>query len=599
MSLGMSPAQNERLVAIAQAARLAAWGEKEGLYAAACAELGLSRATLLKRLKEATVTVPRKRRADAGESVLTREEALIIDGYLLESTRKNNKRLASFDLAVETLRANGLIRAGRVDKDTGEIIPLSIAAIRKAMAGYGLHPDTVNAPAPVTAMASKHPNWCWQIDPSLCVLYYLRTGKKEAGLQVMEAKEFYKNKPQNVEKIINDRVWRYVVTDHISGTFYVEYVTGAESGENLSTIFINATQKRPDDPFHGVPFLVMLDPGSANTGAVFRNLARHLQVGLLINLPGRPRAKGQVEKTNDLIERDFESGLRFVSIHSLDELNAYAWNWMRWFNGSREHTRTKTTRYAAWLRIREAELRIAPPVALMRELAHTAPIQRTVNPYLRVSFNGTEYDVSGVPDVNVKDKVLVCRNPWREDAAQVVVVGEDGHEHFHVVEPVLLDGYGQAIGAAIIGETYKRHADTPAQTAGKAIEQIVTGTASQAEAEAARKAMNANQALPFGGQIDPYKHVDTNALPAYLAKRGTALNVPMTAHVEAKPLNPVVAAGHLKRLLGEAWGPDSYARLVAGWPEGVMEQDIEHVAAALRGPGEDAHQKQAGLRLVS
>ena len=595
----MSPARNERLVAIAQAARLAAWGEKEGLYAAACDELGLSRATLLKRLKEATVTIPRKRRADAGESDLSRDEALTLDGYLLESTRKNGKRLASLDLAVETLRANGLIRAGRVDKETGEITPLSTPAIRKAMAAYGLHPDRVNAPEPVTALASKHPNWCWQIDPSLCVLYYLRAEKKETGLQVMDAKAFYKNKPGNTAKIVNDRVWRYVITDHLSGTFYVEYVLGAESGENLSNVFIHATQKRPGDPFHGVPFLAMLDPGSANTGAVFRNLARHLQVGLLINTPGRPRAKGQVEKMNDLIERDFESGLRFVSVHSLDELNAYAWEWMRWFNGSRVHTRTGMTRYAAWLSIREAELRIAPPEALMRELTHTAPQARTVNPYLRVSFEGREYDVSAVPEVCVKQKLLVCRNPWRPEAAQVVVVGEDGHEHFHIIETVEKDAYGQVIGAAVIGESYKRHADTPAQTAAKAIERLVTGAASQGEAEDIRRAIEANKALPFNGQIDPYKHVDTGALPTYLPKRGTTLSVPMTAHAEEKPMNHVEAAGHLRRLLGEAWGPELFKRLVAGWPEGVMQADLPDVAQALRGAEDDTSQKRAGLRLVS
>lgn len=595
----MSPAQNERLVAIAQAARLAAWGEKETLYAAACAELGLSRATLLKRLKAATVTIPRKRRADAGASDLTRDEAITIDAYLLESTRKNGKRLASFELAVDTLRANGLIRAGRVDRETGEIVPLSIAAIRKAMAHYGLHPDRVNAPEPVTALASKHPNWCWQIDPSLCVLYYLRGGQKAYSLQVMDAKAFYKNKPGNVEKIVNERVWRYVVTDHLSGTFYVEYVTGAESGENLSHIFINATQKREDDPFHGVPFFAMLDPGSANTGAVFRNLARHLQMELLINLPGRPRAKGQVEKTNDLIEREFESGLKFMRVESLEDLNAQAWRWMRWFNGAKAHSRHGMSRYAAWLSIREAELRLAPPVALMRELAHTAPQERTVTPYLRVSFEGREYDVSGVPEVCVKEKVLVCRNPWRLESAQVVRIGEDGHEHFHVIEPVEKDSYGQVIGAAVIGESYKRHADTPAQTAAKEIERRVTGTDSPAEAEAARRALDANQALPFGGQIDPYKHTDPGVLPTYLPKRGTALSVPMTAHAEEKPLNHVEAAGHLRRLLGDAWGPTLFQRLVVGWPEGVMQAELPDVAQALRGAEEDTHQKRAGLRLVS
>lgn len=593
-----SPALNERLVAVAQARRCAAWGEKEGIYAAACVELGLSRATLLKRLKEATVTSPRKRRCDSGDSALTFDEAMHIDAYMLETTRQTNNRLASFELTVETLRANGLIRAVRVDRETGEVVPLSIPAIRRAMTGYGLHPDRLNAPEPVTPLASKHPNWCWQIDPSLCVLYYLRCGAKaeKTGLQVMDAKVFYKNKPQNVEKIVNDRVWRYVLTDHASGTFYVEYVLGAESGENLSSIFINATQKRADDPFHGVPFIAMLDPGSANTGAVFRNLAKHLQMELQINLPGRPRAKGQVEKMNHIIEREFESGLRFISINSLEELNVQAWRWMRWFNGSKVHTRTKTTRYNAWLRIRPDELRIAPPVALMRELAHTQPIERTVTPFLRVSFNGTEYDVSTVPDVCVKQKVLVCRNPWREETAQVVVTGEDGHEHFHVVEPVLLDEYGQARDAAIIGESYKRHADTPAQTARKEIERLVTGGGNVAEVAAARKAINSNKALPFGGRIDPYKHVDTAVLPAYLPKRGTALNVPLTAQVEIKRLSHAETAALLSRLLPD-WGREDMRALKAGWPEGVLPDDVETVAAALR-RARDLTQERPRLALV-
>jgi hypothetical protein len=83
---------------------------------------------------------------------------------------------------------------------------------------YGLHPDQLLAPAPVTELASRHPNHVWQIDASLCTLYCLGNGAK--GLQGMEGQVYYKNKPGNLERI-GQPVWRYVVTDHASGWLYV------------------------------------------------------------------------------------------------------------------------------------------------------------------------------------------------------------------------------------------------------------------------------------------------------------------------------------------------------------------------------------------
>ena len=45
-----------------------------------------------------------------------------------------------------------------------------------------------------------------------------------------------------MKKIENDRVIRYVMTDHYSGSIYVEYVYGSESSENLIEIFLNGIQ---------------------------------------------------------------------------------------------------------------------------------------------------------------------------------------------------------------------------------------------------------------------------------------------------------------------------------------------------------------------
>ncbi|MFM2520608.1 integrase, partial [Escherichia coli] len=107
------------------------------------------------------------------------------------------------------------ISAGRTDETTGEFFPLSEDAISRALRNYGLHPEQLDAPAPHTEVASLHPNHVWQIDASLCTLYYLSNGHK--GLQVMDSAKFYKNKPANLARIASDRVWSYEITDHASG----------------------------------------------------------------------------------------------------------------------------------------------------------------------------------------------------------------------------------------------------------------------------------------------------------------------------------------------------------------------------------------------
>ncbi len=98
--------------------------------------------------------------------------------HAARGTRKNGKRLYSIADAVETLRSNGFITAGRTDEATGEFFPLSEDTISRALRNYGLHPEQLDAPAPSSEMASLHPNHVWEIDASLCTLYYLSNGHK-------------------------------------------------------------------------------------------------------------------------------------------------------------------------------------------------------------------------------------------------------------------------------------------------------------------------------------------------------------------------------------------------------------------------------------
>lgn len=593
----MSAVLTEQLVAVAQAARTAGHGGKGAIYRRACAELGLSHATLQRKLKEVSVTNQRKRRSDAGRSALTREEAMRVSALLIESTRKNDKRLYSVLDAVKLLRANGMIAAEKTDADSGEMTELSESTVQRALRMYGLHPDQLLAPAPVTELASLHPNHVWQIDASLCVLYYLRpsVNVQGNGLRVMDHAEFYKNKPKNVAKIAADRVWSYEITDHTSGWIYVEYVMGAESGENLCTVLINAMQERGGaDLLHGVPRILMLDAGSANTAAMTRNLCRSLGIDLSVHAVGNARATGQVENSRNIIERKFEPGLKFQPVNSLDEINALAKKWRMHFNATAPHSRHGMPRSQMWMAIKATQLVKAPSVEVCRELAVAQPESRKITPKLRVSFHGHEFDVSTVPGVMVGESLMVTRNPWRSDAAQVVQADADGREVFHVVHEVMKNEFGFAEKAAVIGENFKSHAETPAQKAIKEIEMIVTGADSAAGAAAARKA----KSIPFGGQFDPYKHIDDATLPNYLPRRGTAHEL-VAPTVEYPPLSHVEAAKQLKQAVeaaGGSWTGARFAWLVQRFPAGVPADQIGALAAELTSPASEMKQP---LRVVA
>lgn len=575
----MSAVVTEKIVSLAQQLRAAPHGEKSALYKNASAELGLSQASLMRRMKSVALTKTRKQRSDAGKVALTPDEALHISALIVEQTRKNNKRLMPLGDAVAALREAGLIAAEWIDQETGEVRPLSVSAISRALRTYRMHPDQVAAPAPVTSLQSEHPNHCWQVDASLCTLYYLGNGLH--GLRSTDPKAHYKNKPGNLEKISANRVWRYAITDHASGWIYVEYVLGAESGENLVSVLINAMQERGGgwDMLHGVPRILMTDPGAAMTGALFRNLCRSLRIELIINEVGNARAKGQVENAHNLIETKFEPGLKLQRIDDLADLNAKARDWRVRINAEHVHSRHGMTRSAAWARITAGQLIKAPSVEICRELAVSLPEQRRVSPKLRVSFHGREYDVAGVPDVIVGEKLLITRNPWRADAAQVVLRDADGREIFHVIDAVEKGAFGFDVAAPVIGQRHARHAETPAQKAGRAMERLAMDVATDEEAAAARK----GRKLPFGGRIDLFKPVDESAMPTPLPRRGQEheLSAP---RVVFQPLTVAEAARTLKARIeaaGGKWSPDHYAHLAQRYPDGVPADDIDAIGERL------------------
>lgn len=583
----MNAALNSRLSAIARHAETLDYGEKTPYFQRMAAELGMSLDSLYRKLKSVRVTAPRRRRTDAGETALALAEAQMISMVLMESMRRNGKRLMTIERAVDMLRANGKIRAERLDEETGEVLPLSTTTITRALRHYKLHPDQLLAPTPHTALRSLHPNHCWQIDPSLCILFYLPKNKTDSGLRIMREEQFYKNKPGNLKRIERDRVWRYVISDHFSGAIFVHYVFGGETSENICEALIRCMQPKADitrDPFRGVPQMVMLDPGSANTSASFRNLCRQLGITVQINKPGNPRAKGQVENANNLVETHFESGLRFIAIDDIEQLNVLAVRWMRFFNGQREHTRHGMTRYSAWQSITSEQLILPPPADYCRELAISAPQERKVRGDLTISFNGNVFDVSAVPGVMVAEKLLVAKNPWQPEAAQVLTYDEQQRESWLTIEPLVLTDGGFRADAAVIGEEYKAPADTPATANAKALDKLAMGADTLQEAEAARKA----KALPLGGRIDPYAHQEQvleKSRVQHLPRRGQQLDYNRMEVTEQK-LNLVEAAKVLKPRIeaaGKDW-PQALAWLHEHYSDGVPSDAIDGIVAELTKP---------------
>jgi len=135
--------------------RDAPWGQKDKVVDRASQVLGKSKPTLYRLFPElVAIRKPRRRRADAGQTALTREEAAILSATLMEHTRGNGKRTLSVAQALTNLRASGLIRAQRTDPDTGEVTLLSAATTERALRQYVMHPSQLNQPEPVMRLRS-------------------------------------------------------------------------------------------------------------------------------------------------------------------------------------------------------------------------------------------------------------------------------------------------------------------------------------------------------------------------------------------------------------------------------------------------------------
>lgn len=575
-------ASTEYFKSLAARIESAGHGQRGVLIQGAQNMLSMSRQQIYRNLQKVGWRSCRKVRADKGDSDITDDELRFIVNLMLESTRENKKQLLTWEDAVSIAQANGHVKS--------QSHPATYSRVARER---GFHPDQLKSPTPHQDMKSLHPNHVWQFDVSLCVLYYM----DDDGLEPMDKKRFYQNKPQYMEKIKKKRCLRYLVTDHTSGAMYLKYYVAA--GEDQETLFeflmdAFAASDHPQDPFHGVPWVLIWDAGAANQSHLIKNLLQQLGVQHWHHMPGVPRAKGQVEGGHNIVERSFEGRLSMMNIRNIDELNAAAGEWMRWFNGTKKHRRHGHTRYQQWQTIREGQLRLCPDRVICEALLQTKPEQRQVKGNLTISykvkgFEASSYSVAHVPDIRVGDMVTVCVNPYHAPNIYVIEAGEHA-DNYISCEPLSRDENGFMSDATVWMEGFASKEDTESNKRRKSMLKEAYGTDTQLGVDQAR----AKREPTFNGHVDPITYMGESHQTDYMKRKGTTLNVPDRVSVEIQAMTMTAA---IKQLINEhgITVDKSTRKLLADWyPDGIFETDLPDAAQRLNGWTEE----NIGLRLV-
>lgn len=566
----------------------AATAGRGALVTAASQTLRCSVQTVYRQLRAVGWSSGRKPRTDRGRSRVSEELARAAAGLVTVGTRANGKRTMPLTVACAVLASNGY---GIPHPATGDITMPSSSTLSRAMRIHGCHPDQLERGKPAMELRSLHPNHVWQLDASLCVLFYLPRGR----VKVMDEKAFYKNKPDNLAKAERARVWRMVITDHHSGALFFQYVLGAEDALAVLDTLIRAMVRRgAADPMHGVPACLITDKGAGNRSGLVGRWLRSLGIVHLTHMAGNPRAKGQVEQAQQLIETQFEGRLPCMQIADLGALNAAAERWRLHYNANATHGRHGRTRNEAWLTIRQEQLRVAPSEELLRDLVATEPREVKVSPKMTISHaikgQGTrDYDVRYVEGLGVGQTVRVVVNPYRAPAVDVIVSKADGAEVITTVEPIQRDEAGFRTDAQVIGEGYAALPDTLTDKHLKDIKREAHAANTLADADKAARARKT--AYPHLDML-----ADTQDAPTYIQRRGTVLGVDATRR-ELAPLSHIEAAKRLRNMVGDKWGPDAMAWLRQRYPDGVPQDALEDIAARFITPATAA--TPAPLRLVA
>ena len=440
------------LTEIANRLDAAPYGRAGDIAEEYCAAMGWSATTFWRYARKGGYRKERKARSDKGAIRKMGADTIRKAAAVIEKTRRKTGKvnMTTWGL-LDRFQENGIISPEERPHES---------TLNRHLREMGISRRDLARPEPAWPQRSLYPNHIHLIDASVCVLWDFKDQKKLATRNMQT--EFYKNKPgfwRKVKKVI----LRYICVDHCTGWFFVWYYYA--KGEDFNNLFDftmrawGVKENRDLFPAHGVPAMLMLDKGAANTSAAYTNLMENLHVPVYVHTPGKPWISGTVETAHGWWEKIFEGDLSLLSIANVDELNALALDRCQYVNAVRPHTRHGMTRFEAFSRIdAKRHLRNCPTVEVCRKLAHSHAEPATVDGYKQIRYDNRFYLLKG--EFRRGDKVYVRFNPDDFPALEInTAIDERGRFSGDAVASTIIhkDEWGFRSNAAIIGQEYKSH----------------------------------------------------------------------------------------------------------------------------------------------
>lgn len=499
-------------------------GKKGSILNRACDALGFDNKDVFYRaLKKTGWKSGKAKRCDAGKTEMTDETINMLVAVLNQGVRENGKRVLDVTTARSILITNGHKC-------------LSHSQVCRVLAARNASVKQLDKATPHIEMRSLGPNHVHQTDPSYCLLYY-PPGKPGKRQTFMNDADYYANKPDNIEKVKNLRVWRYVLIDHYSGAVRLKYFEASgETQANLFEFLMWCWQKHDESPISGPPNILLWDKGSANTAKAIKNVLKSLDVEQITHEAGRPRAKGAVEVMNNIVEKQFESRILFEPVDSVAELNESAWAWQEAFNANLipgmncVHSRHKLPRLEVWLRIYTPQykhfLRELPDDKACRLLLTRNDETRKVKGDLSVTYvhpvakQRLTYDLADLENISngmtVKVSPLIVGDDWE---MLVGVPDNMGDFVYHNVAPVERDDAGFRLDAPVFGETFERNKDIESQTQSKAADKMAYPDMTEEQIKKAKRKKDA----PFNGNLVTHSHLREVEHQTHISPKGTEI----------------------------------------------------------------------------
>ncbi|MDD5028490.1 MAG: transposase [Rhodoferax sp.] len=573
-------------------------GVRGALVQTFAASKGCSVQTAYRWLKENVGWAPeRKLRADAGKTRCPDETLHFIASSINASVRNTGVSTKPICVAMNIAAQNGMV------------VNVTAGRINTLLRAKKLDVKTQANARNHQRQRSLYPNHVHQIDPSLCLIYYM--GGKQ---YVIREEEFNKNKPVAIERI-KLKVWRYVRYDHASGCIDCRYFEAA--GENQQSLFdflLYTWGKSAKRVSHGVPKMLLWDKGSANTSAGIRRLLDALGVHHETHATHHAWVKGGVENANWIVERHFESRLRDEPVSTIEQLNASAENWVRDYNANvLLHIEASVQRDDGQRHVRddlwnliahtpEALIEMPAPVVcrhFMRGKEDTRQIRDGHITYVHPQSGKSElYSLQAwAKDFANGQKVRVSPMLLGDRVLRVEIdrYGQDPL-HVDVTPETEFDGFGRTMTATVLGVERKSAPHTAAMEASKIIAKTAFGAdASLADAEA-KRAKNARPFAHFneGKGIVAHSHLGQTELPPRLLPEPQAIKtIDMAAVRAAQAVRTLTQFEAAQALVarGMTLNAELVATLKTQYPDGVPEDQLDALHARLTVRG--------GLRVVN